>query len=147
MHIDQLDELNLRRSILLAYLAMTLLLPGNSLAVTYVRPTIPGTNADSLVKPGMAVDGDRIYQTLPGSDAEDLTKPGYVREGNTWVQTLPSTPARKAKGHNYNVYGTGGKMVVPAPIEDEDDDDRESRVLFGSLPTPCPPAVVEIGDC
>lgn len=49
MHIDQLDEINVRGSILQACLAMTLLLPGNSLAVTYVRPTIPGTNADSSV--------------------------------------------------------------------------------------------------
>lgn len=135
MHIDQLDEINVRGSILPACLAMTLLLPGNSLGVTYVRPTIPGTNADSLVKPGMAVDGDRIYQTLPGSDAEDLTKPGYVREGNTWVQTLPSSTARKAKGNSYNVYGTGGRMVVPAPIDD-DDDGHESSGSFGSLPTP-----------
>lgn len=145
MHIDQLDEINVRGSILLACLAMSLLLPGNSLAVTYLRPTIPGTNADSLVKPGMAVDGDRIYQTLPGSDAEDLTKPGYVREGNTWVQTLPSTTARKAKGHNYNVYGIGGGMVVPAPIEY--DDDRDSGPELHSLPLPCPPAVVAMGDC
>lgn len=129
---------------ILALLALTFSMDAYS--VTYVRPTIPGTNADSLVKPGMAVDGDRIYQTLPGSDAEDLTKPGYVREGNTWVQTLPSTTARKAKGHNYNVYSTSGRVVVPAPIEDEDDD-RESSSSFRSLPTPCPPAMARIGEC
>lgn len=96
-------------------------------AVTYFRPTIPGTQADSYTRPGMAIDGDRMYQTYPGTDAENVTKPGWVREGNTWVETLPSSTARKAKGRNFNVYGSDGRMFLPAPVE-KDDYDQNDRI-------------------
>lgn len=55
-------------------------LTGN--AVTYIHPTIPGTNADDPGQGGMAIDGHRAYPTISLSGAEDPTQSGYVREGN-----------------------------------------------------------------
>lgn len=106
-------------------LLLALLFAAEAHAVTYIRPTIPGTDATSYTRPGMAIDGDRMYQTYPGTDAENVTAPGYVREGNTWVETLPSTTARKAKGRNFNVSGSDGRMFVPAPIDEDEPHDRD----------------------
>ena len=68
-----------------------LLLVANVNAITYIHPSIPGTDSDDGFAGGMAIDGDRIYPTISLSGAEDPTRSGYVREGNEWVETLPMT--------------------------------------------------------
>lgn len=86
-------------------------------AVTYIHPTIPGTDSDDGFAGGMAIDGDRIYPTISLSGAEDPTRSGYVREGNEWVETLPMSTARKFGGRRFNITGSDGRMVVPMPAE------------------------------
>ena len=116
-------------------------------AVTYIHPTIPGTDSDDGFAGGMAIDGDRIYPTISLSGAEDPTRSGYVREGNEWVETLPMTTARKANGRRYNVYGGDGRRVVPMPVSSRYDEDDSPRHEMDEIRMPCPPKMAELGNC
>ena len=116
-------------------------------AVTYIHPTIPGTDSDDGFAGGMAIDGDRIYPTISLSGAEDPTRSGYVREGNEWVETLPMTPARKFGGRRFNVTGSDGRRVVPMPVSRRYEEDDSSRRDMDDIRMPCPPKMEELGNC
>ena len=116
-------------------------------AVTYVHPTIPGTDSDDGFAGGMAIDGDRIYPTISLSGAEDPTRSGYVREGNEWVETLPMTTARKFGGRRFNVTGSDGRRIVPMPVSRRYEEDDSSRRDMDDIRMPCPPKMEELGNC
>ncbi len=124
-----------------------LLLVTNVNAVTYIHPTIPGTDSDDPGQGGMAIDGDRIYPTISLSGAEDPNRTGYVREGNEWVETLPMTTARKPNGRRYNVSGGDGRRVVPMPVSSRYDEDDSPRHDMDDIRMPCPPKMAELGNC
>lgn len=121
------------------------LLSANAEAVTYIQPTIPGTNARDLTSPGTAIDDDQIYSTIPGSTARDLTRGGYKRQGSTWVPTLPASRARDFSRPSYRAYGDDDRMVVPVTVDDTEE--QESPRRRDDFQMPCPPVAMEMGDC
>jgi hypothetical protein len=116
-------------------------------AVTYIHPTIPGTDSDDPDQGGMAIDGDRIYPTISLSGAEDPSRTGYVRDGDEWVETWPMSTARKAHGRRYNVSGGDGRRVVPMPVSRRYEEDDSSRRDMDDIRMPCPPKMEELGNC
>ena len=136
-----------RRPFICAIAMALVLVSLESDAVTYIHPTIPGTDSDDPGQGGMAIDGDRIYPTISLSGAEDPNRTGYVREGNEWVETLPMTTARKPNGRRYNVSGGDGRRVVPMPVSSRYDEDDSPRHDMDDIRMPCPPKMAELGNC